>query len=39
MKGIYIVIEILNDIILQGLPMTLIASEHALRAEQGHNVE
>ena len=35
----YMVIEILNDVILQGLPMTSVTSEHALQTEQGHNVE
>ena len=35
----YMVIEIMNDIILQGLPMTSVTSEHALQTEQGHNVK
>jgi len=35
----YMVIEILNDVILQGLPMTSVTSEHALQTKQGHNVE
>ena len=33
------VIEILNDVILQGLPMTSVTSEHALQTEHNHNVE
>ena len=34
------VIEILNDVILKGLPMTPIASEHDLQTVHGgHNVE
>ncbi len=39
MKDSYIVIEILNDIILQGLPRTSVNSEHALQTEHSHNVE
>ena len=35
----YMIIEILNDVILQGLPMTSVISEHTLQTEQGHNVE
>ena len=35
----YMVIEILNDVILQGLPMTSVTSEHVVQTEQGHNVE
>ena len=33
------VIEILNDVILQGLPMISVVCEHALQTETGHNVE
>ena len=33
MKDNYLVIEILNDVILQGLPMTSVTSEHALQAD------
>ena len=35
----YMVIEILDDVILQRLPMASVTSEHALQTEQGHNVE
>ena len=33
------IIEILSDLILQGLPMTSVTSEYALQTEQGHNAE
>ena len=40
MKDNYMVIDILNDIILKGLPMTSIASEHDLQTKHGgQNVE
>ena len=39
MRDNYMVIEILNDVILQGLPMTSVTSEHSLQTDQGHNVE
>ena len=39
MKDNYMVIEILNDVILQGLPMTSVTSEHALQTQHNHNVE
>jgi len=35
----YMIIEILGDLILQGLPMTSVTSEYALQTEQGHNAE
>ena len=38
-KDNYMVIEILNDLILQGLHMTSVTCEHALQTETGHNVE
>ena len=33
------VIRILNDIILQGLPMISVFFEHALQTEQDHNFQ
>ena len=39
MKDNYIVVEILNDIILKGLPTTSLASEYDLQTKHCHNVE
>ena len=39
MKNSYMVIEILNDVILQGLPMTSVACEHELQTENGQNIK